>query len=387
MSRVSVYIEGAKDTSAPGLKRLAACIADRYSLSAPDLEKRLAGGRFRVKANVDEATARAFAADLEMLGARCEVVTMDNPQPPLAVTFPPSSGTTSLSGATDGLFVPATHEQGSRPTSSVSTSRTTTIPMAGLLGTANPTKPPANGLIAALADVTYAGHGLNALDADTFSLTTIDGKDVVRPPATDESRLHVGPHSSQVQETLQVVGRPPPLAHAETAIDLFAPPPQSDAAEVDLVAEVRPRRGSLAPEGAPMTASAIAPMLPKVIRPTSSPLQHQKLRERAWFACGIFLSVLLGFVPAHLVARDRERTAFEEIDNHVRAAQSEISTLAEWNALDDIRTARLRQKHGAHQGIVFLSLLMWIGISSGLSVAWVRVAMPRITLGLRARQL
>src|SRR6187549_3920331 len=81
MSLLSVYVEGAKDTSALGVRRLAGLIAARYGLGAEDLEKRLTVGRFRVKANVDAATAQAFVADLEALGARCSIIEVEAPRP------------------------------------------------------------------------------------------------------------------------------------------------------------------------------------------------------------------------------------------------------------------------------------------------------------------
>jgi hypothetical protein len=52
-----VYVEGAVDPSPDALKKLAEIMASRYGLPIADVTARLAKGRFRVKANVDRATA------------------------------------------------------------------------------------------------------------------------------------------------------------------------------------------------------------------------------------------------------------------------------------------------------------------------------------------
>lgn len=617
---LSVYVEGSRDTSAAGVKRLASLIAARYGLAAADLEKRLVAGRFRVKANVDAATARAFASDLEALGALCSIVeaevsgpvrgmkgmpaldpsapadpsaarvltpnsartiTASAVPPPQAArtTAPvasslapsaappgaprpltgssaalrPSSGlaaatsvrepdgsslnpptlrsATGLSAATvrppheapgghggsaspdalnpptlrgsSGLSAatvrPAGHAPGqgdalSTPTllglsSSQRTpaqsvpplaSRTATLPFTGLAQRPGPSSAPpsgaasASGLAAALADATYSpsnGGGLGALDGGSFSLSTLDGQDDGEPAATasaaarssyapsyessspygssgragadeppdydtassytptlafDEPPAPAAPSydsypprrpgtgrtstplrpatssgmpSLSARDTGSVpalrpsspamgprAGQAAPSAHPgpqAPRIDLFAPPPEAGPAQLHLAEESpRQRASSLAPprpgpEGAPMVAPAIAS--PFVPRAGSDAASARRLRDRLRlvFAAGVLAAVVVGFVPAHLVAKSRERAAFERIDNRARIAQSEISSMDEWNALDDVRTALLRQKRAAQQEIALLSVLLWVGVTGALSFAWFRFGVLR----------
>jgi hypothetical protein len=639
MSLLSVYVEGAKDTSAQGVRRLADLIAARYGLATDDLEKRLTIGRFRVKANVDAATAQAFAADLEALGARCSIAAVEGANParglkgmpaleqPAAVpaldhdrapasaravpalsgemparrsnasssddlsgraltpnsartitasAVPPPTAARTTSGAPGSPGSPARPTTGSsaalRPASGLSAatvvvrepdntlnpstvrmpssglsaatgftaatrepdvsslnpptlrglstsprtpahsmppmsdlpaaSRTTTLPFAGMPRAGSPSGAPSQGgggLAAALADATYNhSSGLGALDGASFSLSTLDGHDDHSPPATtspgaaagdrgltrsmaasldedvdyepddsatpttsfDDAPAHATPPGydsypprrpssgsrqgmplrpatspgstmgsamgSAMGGTSTLMGSPAVVApasrsHQATApqrptpgpapslrltpgapptrtpatsqppVDLFAPPEDDGPQQLHLVEELRPpRRSSLAPEGAPMMAPAVAPAVapPFVPRAGSDASTARRLqaRLRVAFAIGIFAAALIGFIPAHLVAKARERSAYERIDNRARIAQSEITTVAEWNSLDDVRTALSRQKHAAHQEIALLSILLWVGISGALSFSWIRFGLPRFEPGHGERE-
>jgi hypothetical protein len=453
---LNVFVEGSKDSSALGVKRLATLIAARYGLPAVDLEKRIANGRFRVKANVDEATATAFAADLESLGARCSIAPVAGATtvPPPATAGSPAAGPTepavTAGSPTAGpTATPAGPAEPARPRESwappaASTalpaieaspasnggdvdhstteaprsmrrtsngsalmkaapamSRTATLPMTGLaVRPASPTSP--NGLTSALADATYRGGGLGALETTTFSLATLDGKDdpsvaTLSPAAFapagapapsaghSSSMLPTAPDpaaaSGAAENPFTRARRPAQgIARLEPSpgIDLFAPPLSEGPQTFSLAEEPRVRRGSLAPEGAPMVAPAIAPLPAIPMEPKAAADAARIRRTRMWFAGGVLAAVLVGFVPVHFIARGRERAAFATIDARVRATQSNIATMEEWNALDDIRTARLRQKQAAQQEIALLSVLLWIGISGGLSLAWARWAIPKL---------
>lgn len=74
MGLFDVYVEGATDPSPAALERLAAVMSQRYGLPAGELQARLTKGRFRVKANVDDATAQTYVRDLEAVGARVTLV-------------------------------------------------------------------------------------------------------------------------------------------------------------------------------------------------------------------------------------------------------------------------------------------------------------------------
>ncbi|MBK7537645.1 MAG: hypothetical protein IPI49_20185 [Myxococcales bacterium] len=464
MPLLNVYVEGTKEQTRDGVRRVAAQIASRYDLSAAELEKRLAAGRFRVKANVDEETAKAFAADLESLGARCTIVAAGgNPASRAALVFPHHD----LAGATLTGIPPITeladHEPqepaavpapppvlarpGALPASAVAppaTSRTMTLPWrppppatrtppaAAAAEPPAPAAPPAAaappapaatpaapiGLAAALADATFSS-GLGALDTATFSLATLDERQEDAAPASPAMTTLPGtgrvaprqsapglpltaptpppfdqPPSPQLAPQRPQLAQPPPQRPAPTAspysaqaqpdlrwsnaelpppgTDRFAPPPQERSFALEAPRAVR---GALAPEGAPMMAPAIA----APYAPATSSGDDPRRRGRIPFFAGILLSVFIGFAPAHLMAKGRERAAFERIDNRVRAAQTDVTTIEEWKALDDIRTARMRDKHAAQQEIALLAILLWLAISASFAVGWTRWVVPRLT--------
>src|SRR4051794_4807473 len=81
-----VFVDGATDGSSAGLQRLADAISAHYGIAAPDLLSRLSKGRFRVKGNIDRATAETYVRDLARLGARC---TIEEAQPAQRLTPTP----------------------------------------------------------------------------------------------------------------------------------------------------------------------------------------------------------------------------------------------------------------------------------------------------------
>jgi len=70
MALFDVYVEGATDPSPVAVQRLAEVMSQRYGLPAAELVNRITKGRFRVKANVDDATAQTYLRDLAAIGAR-----------------------------------------------------------------------------------------------------------------------------------------------------------------------------------------------------------------------------------------------------------------------------------------------------------------------------
>lgn len=70
MATFNVFVEGAVDDMPLALSELAEAMGQRYGLPAADLVARLQRGRFRVKSNVDQATADKYRRDLEAIGAR-----------------------------------------------------------------------------------------------------------------------------------------------------------------------------------------------------------------------------------------------------------------------------------------------------------------------------
>lgn len=404
MQLLNVYVEGARDPSDEGRRRVAAQIAARYDLPIADLEKRLAQGRFRVKANVDEATANAFAADLESLGARCSVVAAGR-----YMTAPPApdstlTGLPSLSDEPGPRVPPAPPPVLARPGAIPDAgdagpllSRTATLPLAGLATRRPPTvqppvaaSRPTHPSLLAEAEAPIAPPGLaatlagHALESASFSLTTLDERGAEPGARPEERGIARAPVEGKLPGTVTLLGMqgpvraatPPPLpsvpAGTPARPSAFAPPEELHLLTLEAPPAVR---GHLAPVHLAPSAPAVAAPYSAVTRASDPPAPW---RGRVAFAAGILLSVGLGFAPAHLLAASKEAAAYEKIDNRLRAAQSDITTVEEWKQLDDIRTARMRDKKGAQQEIAVLAMLIWVGLSAASSLAWLRWGLPLV---------
>ena len=68
-----VYVEGVTRPAPDAARRVSDAMAERYGLSADEVYSLMTRGRFRVKANVDQATADRYARELEALGARVQI--------------------------------------------------------------------------------------------------------------------------------------------------------------------------------------------------------------------------------------------------------------------------------------------------------------------------
>ncbi|MBA3394738.1 MAG: hypothetical protein H0T89_18975 [Deltaproteobacteria bacterium] len=94
MATFNVFVVGPVDDLPLALQELAEAMGQRYGLPAADLVARLQRGRFRVKSNVDQATAEKFRRDLEAIGAR--VLIEDSTLSPTAT---PPAGVAQMSGS------------------------------------------------------------------------------------------------------------------------------------------------------------------------------------------------------------------------------------------------------------------------------------------------
>jgi hypothetical protein len=91
---------------------------------------------------------------------------------------------------------------------------------------------------------------------------------------------------------------------------------------------------------------------------------------RVRLVAGVALAIALGFVPAHLVAGMRERTAFAAIDAKVAVVQSTADTPDSYAALDRFRAEQLDAKYSARRSIAVTSLLVWAAIGAALAYGW-----------------
>jgi hypothetical protein len=91
---------------------------------------------------------------------------------------------------------------------------------------------------------------------------------------------------------------------------------------------------------------------------------------RVRLVAGVALAIALGFVPAHLVAGMRERSAFAAIDAKVAAVQSTADTPDSYAALDGFRAEQLDAKHSARRSIAVTSLVVWAAVGVALAYGW-----------------
>ncbi|HEY1551267.1 MAG TPA: hypothetical protein VGG28_25740 [Kofleriaceae bacterium] len=341
MAAFHVFVEGAIDSSPAGIDRLAAAIAEHYGLPAGELRTRLAKGRFRVKGNCDRATADSYVRDLSQLGARCTVE--DAAAPPSRASTPaiatPAHGT-----------------------------RTTTPPPSALK----------SGLAAAFGGDS-AQASLGALDSNaTFTLASVDGgDDAPAPPAPAASFAPPPPAAiaaSPVKKTT-----PKPVAAAP--VDMFAPPDAAEEAAFkveladDEVERAAKKRVSIPPATEPASAPEPPPsrvsrvsIQPATVAPAPRGMADPKTR----FALGVLIAIVVGFVPAHLLASVREKSAYSEIDRAVDQTQREADTPDAYDALDAFRQRQLVRKYDARRSAAILAFLVWGVLGGGVAYVWFR---------------
>jgi len=320
MAVFHVFVEGATDATPAGVAKLADAIAKHYGLPSADLLARLRKGRVRVKANADRATAEQYKRDLERLGARCTLE--------------------------------------------------------------DPTKPQfQSGLSAAFSDNAQAAS-LGALDRDdiAFSLASVDGGDEA-PLTSANEHLFAPPPEAK------------PPDHAP--LDRFTPPQaQDEELRVDIASDdldVVRERSTTPPPAEPAepvvrirksgpVATPPRPVSAQVPRPASQPIaivaRERRLgplgEPRARFAVGVLLAILLGFVPAHVVAAMREHSADTEIDSKVRAVQELADSPETYATLDRMRATQLARKKSERRSAAVIAFAIWALVGGGIAFVWFR---------------
>lgn len=377
-----VFVEGAKDGTPEGVQRLAEAIGSHYGLPAADLRARLASGRFRVKGNCDRETADKYARDLDILGAR-----------------------TTIEEANAGNSRPT-------PLPFPAVRPATPLPFAAINP---PTQPPArpsgqfsSGLAAAFSAEPSPSTSLGALEGDIpLSLASVDGS--ADPSAPAESAF--GPPIEEPKAEIKfkpaagAAKKPPDKPERkpkpkDEPVDLFVPPELAEGGgfSVDLAPdEVERTRAKIKtpPAGAPVVAPPpIAsdepparastpamrrsqPAIPAQAAPVAeaaprarpaNPLGDPRVR----LVAGVVLAILIGFLPAHLVASARERSAYDAIDRKILAEQESATTPDSYAALDQMRSDELDHKKSERRSIAILALLMWGAVGGAVAYGWFR---------------
>lgn len=447
MAAFHVFVVGAVDASPTGLSKLADAIAGNYGLPAAALLARLQAGRFRVKGNIDRATAETYARDLTRLGAHCAIEdatadefggatpipfpavkplsdaaapTRPTPQPQAARATTPSAPPSALppraatTPSTPPSALPPRDVAPTRPTPPPSAlparaASTPSAPPSALPPRADgPSIPPANsgqfqsGLSAAFSgDLPAADLGALGRE-DAFSLSSVDGADDGSPGATSSPASDGGGFAASIGPSPDAApakaAKPKAGAPTDEPLDMFAPPEmQGDEFKVDIASDERDVARASAPA---MDDAAAAPSRPSsqripttpasqripttpasgriskpslqapvdVVAPSSNkfgPLGEPRIR----FAAGLLLSIILGFVPAHFIAKMREDSAYETIDRKVIAAQQAADTLDTWQGLERMRVDQLARKESEKRNAAIIGFVLWALAGSG--IAWV----------------
>ncbi len=432
MAAFHVFVEGAVDDSPAGIPRLAEAIAKHYGLGAPDLLARLQKGRFRVKGNTDRTTAETYKRDLERLGARCtiEEATADNSQRTTPLPFPavrpatPPVGTPVAGAARTSTPPPVASGPGASALAAAGARPSTPPPIgggpgasalaaAGASAAASPPAPTGSGQFQSGLAAAFSGEmpaaDLGALGSNdaAFSLASLDGVDdksaaggSFGPPA-DASAIpaSIGP----APEKKKPAADAKPAKPKDEPLDMFAPPDmQGEEFKVDIAADEGDfsarKRASTPP---PVDEAAAAAATGDGARPSSQRLPATPLTrksqpsmqvpnapaaaatsvpsklgpladERVRFGAGVVLSVLLGFVPAHLVASMKESSADDAIDRKVIAAQQTADTPEVYATLDRLRADQLDRKESEHRNAAIIGFAIWAIVGGGLAFLWFR---------------
>jgi hypothetical protein len=231
-------------------------------------------------------------------------------------------------------------------------------------------QPIASGLAAATTGPIDTNLGaLEHAEAGALTLSSLDGHaDIAMAPESSGSfgpsvELDNGPYApAPSTPTKPNADRP-----SNEPLDLFAP--IDDGA--DFKVEVAPeddfaRKQSMPlpkPDAAPppLRASTPIPAPTPAKRSKLGPLADLKVR----FAAGVVAAILVGFVPATIVASIREHSTY-------RALDEQYLKEAETSQDPDLEAKFLDKKRSERRGIALTSLLIWALAGGGVAYVWFR---------------
>jgi hypothetical protein len=387
MATFNVFVVGAVDDSPASLPSLAQAMAQRYGLSPQDLVARLKRGRFRVKSNVDAATADRFKRDLEAIGARVlvEDAALSPTATPVAgapavrpsnLSLPPANQPAARQTPATGLAAAGAAYQ--RPSTPIPTQPAHQRP-----STPIPTDM-TSGLAAAFSEAP-AQTDLGALSAGSLSLASLDGEEApaasgsfdLAPEPEPVVKIVAKPKSTEPPKTRPVPSEP---------LDMFAPPDAGDQNfAVDLATEEleeRARKKASAPPENTTSTPVSQPLqttrrTPVSMAAVAEPAAGTKPFSRPRFAGIVVLALVIGFLPVHFVAKMREKSAFAEIDQQVAEAHAAADSHETWLALDAAREKLREEKESKRQMIALTSMLLWAVVAAGVGFALMRVPTER----------
>lgn len=244
---------------------------------------------------------------------------------------------------------------------------------------------------------------LGALGGDALSVSSLDGVDdkpsepgTFTPPGGGGLPASIGPAPDKPEKKDAKGGKDKKDKPKDEPLDMFAPPDmQGEEFKVDIAsdeADFARKRSSTPPpmatvnEGPPppdKVSSQKIPTTPAAARKSQPSMQvpnepvttvPSKLGplgdERVRFAAGVLLAVVLGFVPAHFVAKMKEDSATEAVDRKVIAAQQQADTPELYANLDRMRSDQLDRKKTEHRNAAIIGFAVWALVGGGIAFAW-----------------
>ena len=241
-----------------------------------------------------------------------------------------------------------------------------------------------------------------------FSLASLDGVEdnsasggsIGPPPSAGGLPASIGPAPEKPKSTKIAKADKP----KDEPLDMFAPPEmQGDEFKVDIASDeadfsARKRASTPPPMETVPDPSAAKGASQRISKPSlqvpNAPTQRlskpslqvpnapvsvvttvpSKLGpladERVRFVAGVILAVVLGFIPAHFIAKMKEESAYATIDNKVIVAQQAAETPEVYANLDRMRADQLDRKESEHRNAALIGFAIWALAGGGIAFAW-----------------
>ncbi len=330
-----VFIERCRDSDPATAESLAHAIASKYGIDPQQILGRLGAGRFRVKANLDLASARRFMEYLESEGALCTIVDDRGDvvvrSAAVTPTPPPDAADDSLA-----LHTPPPPEDNEVHYESGLA--------AGFGGESDSQD------LGVLADA--------AASSGSLTLSMLDG---------ESSEKKAGPSAGSVAAASDVEAFLPPEMLKEAKLELAeepAPIAEDDAAlqtpaQLD---DIEALEDSSAANFGQETASSERP-----------PLALLLVSGRGRLALGVFLAFVLGFLVSSSVASGMEEGQYAKVITELETVYADADSVEAWNELDAVRKTTLGSLERRRRNIVITSLLVWLAAAGLVLFLWMRV--------------
>jgi hypothetical protein len=404
-----VFIERAQDPANVGA--VAAAIAERYGLPSEAIARRMSTGRFRVKANVDLDTAKAFARDLERLGAICTVADAAGGQSPTAPPRQSPVGTPPPAAAAPRRppAIPSGPARARNP-AAVAKAATVAAPAPTAPAPPAPAAPDQyeSGLSAAFGPSGGArpSQELGAIDTGEFKLSSIDGVDgdagvfaeqaqvtpppgdgAFAPPTSEEKQLKLEtdpgserleatpiPDASELPEVSDMFA--PPEAEEE-ALQLLetepvqprkTPPPMSAAAPPEHMSEADAAGASFGDSTGAAEAQAEGAVRAKPKTDVRALFRERVVQKpRVRLAAGVVLCLFLAWIPAKIFWGAKVDNAQAELNLSMQEPASLAKTDENaWKDLDDIGRAQKSLAESRLVNTKISAVLIWVAFGGVL---------------------